>query len=1335
MALTKPILYSVNSFDATKSFTFTFNSVGGDQVVSNTLVITNQVTGAIAYNATQSTLNYVHVVPANTLSNGVTYNAYVITQNSAGENSAESNTIQFKCYASATLTFTNIPDGNIVNNSEFSFEAIYRQSEGDSVANYIFNLYDAQGVQVATSGLQYLSSASSPPTVLSYTFQGLADNTSYSIECVVQSVGGATATTGRVQITVSYESPIVSGGITVVPNCQDGYMQGYIDWRQVPAGIDKLRVKRRRANEFNWVTLKEFDSRERTLEMVEKPQRAGITKFNAINNAGDAIVFTPGSTTRANLAKTSNAGDDWDVDRSIIFANDIPDQIIGDYVANNATPGYYSSASTSGKTAVYDALVAGVQLSVRSYGTDSYVPIIAAMSSNSAFGVACVNNSWTRHTHFPSIANPCLYQWSRPYSGGAYLLCHDYTTKEIYYITSSNLRNNVAGWQKANFLDGDGNTITSSIVSSDGGGVYTVDTSTRKVYFLTSDNTNVGSWQYLGTLPTEIGAVYGFSIVPNFVTGPGRINGYIVMGASACYALSGTMQIVSKSTAFTSSSLVATMPNIVTAVQSYRDNSGTRYAVYFVLDRAANRLFAIAYPELGGDLMWSAGVNVASAKDVTAFTSNLNTTAHVIVSDSNNHLYIKKSVVSGSTVTISDVGTTAQFYIPSPYYGYASNDTMLAINMSADVFSDGSQPIAFIGGSYGAVGTAYPDVIASHKSGSLRLTAVRDGYGPVTNMAGTDENNMVGYKDANGMVVRYEGNDTVMRDIYTYNKCATIGTKDANDITKVVSTTSSSNTITLRVSMVTAYDEVLVPSVRVSSLSYDGNVKSPTFLNYDATKITLSGDTSANNAGAYVIVATLKDKTNTRWAGGGTEDVVLTWTINRLSVSTPSITTRSYTYTGQAITPELTYDSDHVVASGDLSATDVGSYSITFTLKDPANYGWSSGYNSSSPRTIKWSINQVMVAIPTLASAAYVYSGDAYTPVINNLDESIMTVSGTTSATNVGNYTITCMLKDTTNYRWADYSTSAKNLPWSIVKLDVRVPVSTLEMTYTGSVITPDIQTDAQWVNSTGDTSATDIGTYTITSALKDSANTQWADGTITSKTTTWSIAFVQLDKGDLISMSLDGVNEKQYRVLAMNGNVAKVLGMDDISKSQKYNNTDKTGAFTNGTVGQLYAGSDLDTCLNTTWYNTLTTTAKDAIVPESRTQYMYQRQYSPTDLTTYQYEDSWSGTDYVGANLTDSILIGDRNIFALDLKDIFDYFGKNKITCNELMEMWTNQTAQVYQGWWLCSAYGSSRYNAWRVYGNTGSLAPLSAGLVDTVRPAFNIDLSKIPFTKVGGN
>lgn len=219
--------------------------------------------------------------------------------------------------------------------------------------------------------------------------------------------------------------------------------------------------------------------------------------------------------------------------------------------------------------------------------------------------------------------------------------------------------------------------------------------------------------------------------------------------------------------------------------------------------------------------------------------------------------------------------------------------------------------------------------------------------------------------------------------------------------------------------------------------------------------------------------------------------------------------------------------------------------------------------------------------------------------------------------------------------------------------------------------------------------------------------------------------------------MNLDGNGNKTYRVLSMNGNVAKVLGMNDIATSQVYNATSKTGTFTNGTKGQLYAGSDLDVYLNTTWYNTLTNTAKAAIVPQSRTQYMYQYYNKPnqpnTPTYTYQFQYNWNDTNYYNADLTDSITIGDRNIFTLDLKDIFDYFNKVCITSNELMEMWTGQTGRVNKYWWLSSADNDDEsLSAWIAVGVSGSLGPSSYyGSQYAVRPAFNLNLSKIPFTK----
>ena len=79
--------------------------------------------------------------------------------------------------------------------------------------------------------------------------------------------------------------------------------------------------------------------------------------------------------------------------------------------------------------------------------------------------------------------------------------------------------------------------------------------------------------------------------------------------------------------------------------------------------------------------------------------------------------------------------------------------------------------------------------------------------------------------------------------------------------------------------------------------------------------------------------------------------------------------------------------------------------------------------------------------------------------------------------------------------------------------------------------------------------------------------------------------------KGDLITMNVDGA-DKSFRVLNVNGSVAEVVGMTSASNSQQF-----------AASGRIYAGSALDTYLNSTWYDTLTSTAKTAIVDKTFTQ------------------------------------------------------------------------------------------------------------------------------------
>ena len=223
------------------------------------------------------------------------------------------------------------------------------------------------------------------------------------------------------------------------------------------------------------------------------------------------------------------------------------------------------------------------------------------------------------------------------------------------------------------------------------------------------------------------------------------------------------------------------------------------------------------------------------------------------------------------------------------------------------------------------------------------------------------------------------------------------------------------------------------------------------------------------------------------------------------------------------------------------------------------------------------------------------------------------------------------------------------------------------------------------------------------------------------------------VEKGRLIKMNLDGT-ERQYRVLKCKGKVALVMGMWD-NFTSKYNETSTTTTF-GSTTAQKYEGSTLDTYLNTTWYNTLSSEAKNAIVSENVVQYCYKYYDAPntpnTSTYTYQYQYNWSDSNYENADNVGNVTVGERNVFALDLKDIFDYIGKVCITSDELMTMFWNSTTKVSKYLWLRSSGADRSSYTWSMDGYYGGLTFYDASITSVVRPALNLDLSKIQYTLV---
>ena len=229
--------------------------------------------------------------------------------------------------------------------------------------------------------------------------------------------------------------------------------------------------------------------------------------------------------------------------------------------------------------------------------------------------------------------------------------------------------------------------------------------------------------------------------------------------------------------------------------------------------------------------------------------------------------------------------------------------------------------------------------------------------------------------------------------------------------------------------------------------------------------------------------------------------------------------------------------------------------------------------------------------------------------------------------------------------------------------------------------------------------------------------------------------------KGSIVNLDLDGQGAKQYRVIKCNGNVAQVMAMYDTLTS-KWDANYPTTTMGTLTVAK-YDGSDIDIYLNTTWYNTLTSTAKAAIVPENIVcDAWYWGNTGDPDYTG-TYGSSVPGTSnytiskYAGGTLN----IGNRNVFALGMQDVIDYLNDSSVqvdttailrNVNIWKMFWNDEVLHSGKYSWLRSSYADDSNRAWLVGGSYGSLGSNSVLNSRVVRPALNLNLNQVEFTVV---
>ena len=197
-------------------------------------------------------------------------------------------------------------------------------------------------------------------------------------------------------------------------------------------------------------------------------------------------------------------------------------------------------------------------------------------------------------------------------------------------------------------------------------------------------------------------------------------------------------------------------------------------------------------------------------------------------------------------------------------------------------------------------------------------------------------------------------------------------------------------------------NKISVPKPTGNTLTFNNTNQSYSINHFDSSLMNISGDLTGTNIGTYTVIISLKDTSNYCWMDGTTSNLTVNWYIQKLSLTKPSSSSR--TYNGSSQSYALTnFNSTYMNISGTLSAIDVGTYSVVVSLKDTNNTQWSDGTIGDLSRT--WSINKITSYFTPLSPqnkiimghTTYLYVGVVGDGVFSasSSDISIYTVSAT----------------------------------------------------------------------------------------------------------------------------------------------------------------------------------------------------------------------------------------------------------------------------------------------------------------------------------------------------
>lgn len=197
-----PILLNSLPFDATKDHTLQF-TYSGSQVFAHRVVVKNNTTNEVVYDKKTSAMSLLATIPANTLTNGNTYNFQVSVFDHEDVESPMSNVVILKCFLTPTFELVGITESMIVRNSFLDATINYVCEDTTEPLNaYTVMVYDATTTTVIyDSGTRHLGDG------LTVQITGLMDDTTYNIRATGQTISGMELDTGIIQIMCDYLKP------------------------------------------------------------------------------------------------------------------------------------------------------------------------------------------------------------------------------------------------------------------------------------------------------------------------------------------------------------------------------------------------------------------------------------------------------------------------------------------------------------------------------------------------------------------------------------------------------------------------------------------------------------------------------------------------------------------------------------------------------------------------------------------------------------------------------------------------------------------------------------------------------------------------------------------------------------------------------------------------------------------------------------------------------------------------------------------------------------------------------------------------------------------------